>query len=75
MIGKKNCEGCSWYQPLDTFGICDLDDGRVNADPGGSCKHWSDIKYNRTEYKKQTKFELKMANQEMEGGLYSNVTI
>jgi len=39
MIGKKNCEGCSWYQPLDTFGICDLDDGRVNADPGGSCKH------------------------------------
>lgn len=60
MIGKKNCENCLWYQSLDTFGLCGRDDGRVNADPGGSCKYWKGIKYDRVEQKKQTQFEIKL---------------
>ena len=58
MIGKRKCENCSWYQALDTFGLCTKEDGRVDSDPGFRCKHWSGIKYDRRYHKKILKNEI-----------------
>jgi len=64
MINKKRCENCGWYQGLDDMGICEREDGRVNPDPGFSCKFWKGIKYNRTKFKQETDFEYKLFNEE-----------
>ncbi len=57
MISKKKCENCAWYQPLDTFGICEREDGKVDSDPGFSCKYWRGIKYDRVVQKKKDRFD------------------
>ena len=59
MIKKKGCENCAWYQPLDTFGLCEREDGRVNADPRFHCKFWCGIKYDRRNNKKMLRMALK----------------
>ena len=59
MIGKKKCENCGWYQPLDTFGICEREDGRVDPDPGFHCKYWCGIKYDRRDNRKMIALALK----------------